>query len=296
MKPIALFLGLALCSAAADPTPIDLNAQAIQLFQQARYPEAEQAYRQALAGWDRMGPAAVASRAVTEGNLGTLFRVEGRYADAQPLLLDWLHESEAAAGPDSISVARASTSLAALFEAQVRLADAEAFALRADAILQRHADEQPAEFADNSRILASIWLDQGRYREGEELLRRLIPSLPERLAVGAYNDLAASALRQGQISQAEPLAMQAVELARRVLPGHPLLATAINNLAQIERFQQRYEEAEKHYREAIETWKHALGSAHPDVAKGWMNLAALYHERGREAGAEDLYRQSVRVF
>jgi tetratricopeptide (TPR) repeat protein len=229
--------------------------------------------------------------------MGTLFRVEGRYGEAEPLLLDWLRQSEAATGPDSISVARASSSLAALYHAQGRGVDAEPFALRADGILQRHADEEPGEFADNSRILASIWLDQGRYSEGEALLRRLLPNLPDRLAVGAYNDLAAGALRQGRLSEAEPLALQAVEVAHRALPaGHPLLAVTINNLAQIERFQQRYEEAEKHYREAIGLWKQALGSGHPDLAKGLMNLAALYHERGREAGAEDLYRQAAGIF
>src|SRR5215467_1082738 len=111
MKLIALILGLVVWSAAADRTPVDLNAAAIQLFYQARYAEAEQMYRQALAGWARMGPAAAAGRAVTEGNLGTLLRVQGRYGEAEPLLLDWVRQSEITAGPDSVSLARAAGGL-----------------------------------------------------------------------------------------------------------------------------------------------------------------------------------------
>jgi len=32
------------------------------------------------------------------------------------------------------------------------------------------------------------------------------------------------------------------------------------------------------------------------VARGLMNLAAFYHERGREAGAEELYREAAAIF
>src|SRR5256885_7666790 len=38
------------------------------------------------------------------------------------------------------------------------------------------------------------------------------------------------------------------------------------------------------------------GRQHPDTAKGLMNLAAFYHERGRESGAEELYRQAAAIF
>jgi len=88
-----------------------------------------------------------------------------------------------------------------------------------------------------------------------------------------------------------------LEMAPRVLrQGDPLEASALNNLAQICRFQGRYVEAEQHYREAIAIWEAAFGERHPDTAKGMLNLAALYHERGREAGAEDLYRKAAAIF
>jgi len=116
-------------------------------------------------------------------------------------------------------------------------------------------------------------------------------------AVTDSNNRAVLELRQNHLAEAESLACQALELARRVLPAkHPLAAVTLNNLAQVERFQQRYLEAETHYREAIAIWRESLGGAHPDTAKGLMNLAALYHDRGREGGAEDLYRQAAAIF
>ena len=76
-------------------------------------------------------------------------------------------------------------------------------------------------------------------------------------------------------------------------PRHPVTAGALNNLAQACRFQGKYLEAEKPYREAIAILEDALGAQHPDVARGLTNLAAFYHERGREAGAEDLYLRAA---
>jgi tetratricopeptide (TPR) repeat protein len=106
-----------------------------------------------------------------------------------------------------------------------------------------------------------------------------------------------AALRLDDLPRAESLVRRALDMAPRVLPGRqPLEAAALNNLAQICRFQGRYAEAEQHYREAIAIWEAALGPRHPDTAKGMLNLAALYHERGREAGAEDLYRRAESIF
>ena len=55
-------------------------------------------------------------------------------------------------------------------------------------------------------------------------------------------------------------------------------------------------EAEIYYRKAIEIWEDTLGPEHPDLARGLMNLAALYHERGRETGSEDLYLRAAQIF
>jgi len=257
---------------------------------------AEALYRRALAAWDRLGSGLAANRAVTAGNLGELLRTVGRYSEAEPLLLEWMRQAETARS-DSLESARAAHSLAALYLAMGQLGKAEQYASRASRVFASCADASSEEKTASRRTLASVLLSSGRYAEGEAELREILEGLPDRLAVGAYNDLATAELRQNRIPEGEAYALRAVGLARRVLPaGHTLLAASLNNLAQAERFQARYLDAEQHYREAIAIWEEAFGRSHPEVAKGLMNLAAFYHERQRESGAEDLYRRATGIF
>lgn len=260
-----------------------LNALGIDLAAQGRDRDAEWAYRRSLEEWDRLGLQKTVSRSTTAANLGILLQAKGRYSEAEPVLLDRFQQADG-----NEETARAARDLAALYLTWGHLDEAESFALRSEALFQ-----QPAEQIASRRLLASTMLAQGRIEEGSDLLRALLKDLPDRSAITAYNDLATVEIRRNQPAKAESLVLEALELARRVLPAeHEYVAVALNNLAQCQRFQGRYLQAEKNYRQAIDIWKHVLGAQHPDLAKGLMNLAAFYHERGREAGAEDLYRQA----
>ncbi|GEM_PF-1253148 len=272
------------------------NARGLELNQQGRYPEAEDAYRRSLAAWDQLGPQTALSRGITAGNLGMLLLKEGRYAESEPLLAGSLKQIEGAAGHESGETARAVENLAALYLAWELPSQAEPYARRAAAIFEGLANDGEEARASH-RLLGSILLAERRFSEAEELLRALLPDVSERAAIGVYNDLAVAESSQSHLAEAEPLARKALDLARRVLPpNHPLIAVSLNNLAQVQRFEGRYLEAEQNYRAAIDIWKRALGAGHPDVGKGLMNLGAFYHDRGRDAGAEDLYRQAASIF
>lgn len=302
MKTFWLFASLfSLCAgvpaeAHDDPNPAQLNAAGLELYHQGRFVEAEAAYRRSLAAWDRLGPQTALSRAITSGNLGAVLQVEGRYAEAQSLLATCLQQVETITGPQSPDAARANESLASLYVAWGSPDRAEPYGVRAKTIFDA-AEGQPEGRIASRRMLASVLLAEGRAPEAEDLLRALLPELPERAAASAYSDLAAAETSRNHLAEAEEFAAKALDLARRNYPaGHPMLAIVLNNLAQVQRFEGSYLDAEKNYRAAIDIWKHAFGPQHPDVAKGLMNLAAFYHDRGRETGAEDLYRQAAAIF
>ena len=81
---------------AAETLPLaESNAQALELFYAGRYREAEPLYLAALAGWVRMGAVAERDRIVTAVNLGTLLRAEGRFAEAESVLLECIRRAEA---------------------------------------------------------------------------------------------------------------------------------------------------------------------------------------------------------
>jgi Tfp pilus assembly protein PilF len=280
--------------------PLESNALALELFYAGRYTEAEAAYGAALAGFDRLGAAGLRDRIVTAANLGTLLRAEGRFRQAESVLLDSLRRAEAlntpGSGENSLEWGRAASGLAALYLAWQEFGKAESFALRAQAILKKNLEPGDAERINNASILGSIYLEQGRYDEAEPLLRAALEHAGPRLATRTYNELAILALRRHRFDEAESLELRALETNRQLagLPS-PLTATIIDNLAQICLLQKRYVEAEQHYRDAISIWEATLGKQHPDTGKAYMNLAEFYHLRGRESGAEELYERAAKI-
>ena len=95
---------------------------------------------------------------------------------------------------------------------------------------------------------------------------------------------------EGRYEEGAKVAKEALEVAEAALgPGHPDVATGLNNLAELYRAQGRYDEAEPLYERALAIWEGILGPQHLNVATGLNNLALLYHALGRYAEAEPLY-------
>jgi len=287
---VVLAAGLGTWGAVADPNI--RNNQGVQLASEGRYAEAEAAYRQALEEWAQRPsqPATARGRALTLENLGAVLRLAGRYQESGTVLKQALSEMESATGKESAEVGGVLRHLAALYRVTGDAAKAESCTLRADPLL-----DEP-ERTNNRLVLASVYIDEHRFPEARAILQ---PALPE--AGGAFlfaidSDLAAAALGEGKLDQAEAFAQRALEVARGVLaPNSTAPATVWTNLGQIYRFQKRYVEAESSYRKAIEIWS-AASPMHPFLARGLMNLAAFEQERGRVQAAEELYRRAAGVF
>jgi hypothetical protein len=282
----------------APAAGVELSSMGKQLYLAARYAEAEAVYGlaiQALDGFDTQQPDTSLNRALTAGNLGVVLRAEGRYREAESRLSESVRQLDALHRSDGLEYATMASNLGSVYWALGDMAKAEALVHRADAIFTQSGASDSRR--GNRQILGSIYVEQQRYQDAEELLLPLLEGADDKQAASIYNNLTAAALGRGEFVLAEERAGSAVELARRTLPAaHPVLAACLNNLAQSLRFQGRYLEAERLYRDALEIWERVYGPRHPDVAKGLINLGAFYHERGREAGAEDLYFRGAAIF
>jgi tetratricopeptide (TPR) repeat protein len=293
------FLGFMFATAVAQGPDMasakDLSDRASQLYDQARYAEAETLYRQAIEAWGVLGPEAAQARAIDRRNLGAVLRATGRYHDAEPLLTDSLRELEAG-GAGVMEVERALFNLASLYRSEGDLVKAESFGLRAAGVIDNRSDIPVPDRQGPRLILASIYLEQRRFAEAERILNSALEGADGAIAVAAYNGLTMAAMARSDYAQAEAFARRALYFAGLALPaGHPGVAAAWNNLAQACRFQGKYLEAEKAYRVAIGLWEDTLGPSHPNLAQGLMNLGAFYHERRREAGAEALYSRAAGI-
>ncbi len=73
------------------------------------------------------------------------------------------------------------------------------------------------------------------------------------------------------------------------------LARSLNNLANLYYFQEKYEQAEPLYMQALELRKQLLGENHPDSARSLNNLALLYKSQGKYEQAEPLLIQGLEL-
>ncbi len=69
-------------------------------------------------------------------------------------------------------------------------------------------------------------------------------------------------------------------------PGHPNVATSLNNLATLYIVTDRYAEAEPLQKRSLAIWEKALGPEHPHVATSLENYAALLRQTARADEAE----------
>src|ERR1051325_6394968 len=124
MKMLLLLASL-MASKVTASNPERLNAQAVEDYRMGRFQQAEGGFRAALEGWVHANPASAKERALAGVNLGAVLMVEGRYAEAESVLTEFIGTLQMLDGQDSPDAARATYSLAALYQEVGRHADAE---------------------------------------------------------------------------------------------------------------------------------------------------------------------------
>jgi tetratricopeptide (TPR) repeat protein len=299
-------LAIVLCvpALAADPLAEAraLNQQAIALYRQARYAEAESLFKIALNIREKtLGPDHP-EVAQSLNNLALLYKVQSRYAEAKPLYERALAIREKALGPDHPDVATVLNNLAALYQGQSLYAEAEPLHKRALAIREKALGVEHPDVAVSLNNLAGLYDAQGRYAEAEPLYKRALairegalgPDHPEFGAT--LNSLAGLYRQQARYAEAEPLYKRALAIREKTFgPDHPDVAATLDSLAGLYRRRARYAEAEPLYKRALAIEEKAVGPDHPDVATALNNLALLYREQARYAEAEPLYKRALAI-
>jgi tetratricopeptide (TPR) repeat protein len=97
-------------------------------------------------------------------------------------------------------------------------------------------------------------------------------------------------------AQAEYLFKRAYVIYRRVLgPAHHDLASCMNKLAVLYRYQKKYPQAERLHQRALRIREQELGPLHPDVGTSLNNLAVLYMVAGKLDLAEKLCQRGLAI-
>jgi tetratricopeptide (TPR) repeat protein len=240
--------------------------------------------------------------ATSLNNLAVLYDNQGKYSEAEPLLLDALEMRKQLFTGDHPDVASSLNNLALLYHSQGRYSEAEPLYLDALKMRRRLFTNDHPDVASSLNNLALLYHNQGKYSEAEllyldalEMRRRLFPGDHPDVAT-SLNNLALLYDSQGKYSEAEPLYLDVLEMTKRLFTGdHPDVATSLNNLALLYHNQGKYSEAEPLYLDALEMRRRLFTGDHPDVANSLNNLASLYDSQGKYSEAELLYLDALEM-
>lgn len=97
-------------------------------------------------------------------------------------------------------------------------------------------------------------------------------------------------------SESEPFYVRSLQISERTYgPEHPQVALALNNLADLYRFQNRCEESESRYQRALRISEKSLGVEHPQVGLILEGYAHLLLNMKRLREAAEIGKRAIRI-
>jgi eukaryotic-like serine/threonine-protein kinase len=261
--------------------------------------EAQQQLERALAIRERMlgdnDPATWKSM----DSLATLYRLEGKYAPAEPLrkkLLDARRRSLGERNPDTLD---AMNNLALLYRYEGKRDLAEPLYVTAVDGLRKlkGVDRQRLTTIAN---LAQLYKDQAKYSQAEQLYNEVLKAAPA--VFGAehpstlvlMNNLAQVYLDEGRLAEAESLQRKVADADSRILGAeHPYTLADRGNMARIYRDEGKYREADALFRRVLDAQRRVSGNDHPDTLTTAQLLGTVKLSEGEYADAEQLFTQAL---
>ncbi|MEQ8957101.1 MAG: CHAT domain-containing protein [Coleofasciculus sp. C2-GNP5-27] len=235
-------------------------------------------------------------------NRADIYYNQGRYIDAESLLIQALDIRKHIFGQDHPDVANILNNLANIYYSQGRYSEAEILFLQALEIRKVLFGQKHPDIAGNLNNLALLYRNQGRYSEAETLflqaleMRKVILGEDHPDVADSWHSLALLYRNQERYTEAETLLLQALETYKHLLgQEHLSVATSLNNLGSLYSSQGRYSEAEPLLHQALDLTKRLLGEKHPSVAIRLNNLASLYKSQGDIDSALKFLKQGLNV-
>jgi eukaryotic-like serine/threonine-protein kinase len=259
---------------------------------------------QAVAIWDQAEDPHATERLRALNALGTMYRVQGRTAEAESVLRRAVELGQSTSDEvGSLEFANAARSLAGVHLVLGRYAEAEPYLREALAIQERLLGGDHHEVGTTLSNLSAMHLRQRQLEEAEPYLRRAL-----RITEGIYgrmhpyvaeelNNLGALYALLGRRSEAEAAYRDAYAIMTRVLePDHPDMGRILHNLGESSHTRGDLPEAELKLARALEIKEQALGPDHVSVALTLRWLANVRRDQGRDDEATALYRRALGIY
>ncbi|BCS23768.1 uncharacterized protein APUU_40212S [Aspergillus puulaauensis] len=236
------------------------------------------------------------------GKVGRCFVEEGRYDDAERLLLECVASRRELLDANDPKLLSSITDLGRVYWGQGRYkeaADASIQVLHSQQVVL--GDDHPDTLL-SKHVLAAGMLFQGRLEEAETINRQVFQQRKSILGdedpatLRTMSALGAVLRYRGRLQEAEELLGQAVELGRVILgPEHPHTLDSMMSLALNLSELGRLSEAEELLLKVYEVQKTILGENHPSTLITMGNLACIYHEMNRLEESEELHAKTLEI-
>lgn len=234
--------------------------------------------------------------------LGTHLMLEGRYPEAEALLLLEVEDRRAGAGEGTPALADALNNLGNLYQRSARPEEAESAHLEALEIRRRVLPADHPDLSLSLNNLGTVAAGRGDMDSADAWMSEAIEVLEARVGRENRNvalsvmNLGWIRMRRGRLEEAEALIRESLDLfGRTVGPQSPDAGLALGNLAQVLQDQGRLAEAEAAAREALRVREAAHGPESMHAAWRSWHLASILQLQGRLEEAEPLYARSLEI-
>lgn len=283
--------------------PADMSLFALILMDQGLYSRANESLTQAVERCEAIGLGTNHPSTLTiKNNLASVYRVQGRWTEAENLQTSVVEARRSRLGADHYRTLTSMANLASIYSAQGRYREAEGLQLQVmEGFKSTHGPEHPHTLISMSN-LASIYRIQGKLQDAESLQTQAMWSRREKFGtnhpdtLASMNSLASIFRAQGQPERAEELQREVVEIRTRSLgSNHPNTLASKNNLALTYNDQGKGREAWELQSQVVELTRAKLGPQHPHTLTGLNNLALIAKCQGRHTEAMTLMRSCAKT-
>ena len=306
--------------AEADVAAWEAHSRAgIKAQEELRFGDAEREFRNALREAQAMVPHDW-RLIVSLDNLGDAIRVLQRTEEAEVFYREAVEAAEALRGRDDLLILEPLKVLAWFYQRQHRYDDAARVYERGMLLTGRAFGGDHPKVVRYLTALAELARLQGRYREGEELIRRALTIVqPVRYDLGpglaaVFLDLAWFLQVTGREAAAEAVTQEAVGVLRKAPRGaeglvrnaldvregalgadHPSVATLLDHLALVLEVQGRFDKAIVLRQRALRITGDAFGEGHLNLVPSLRGYAGLLRRMGRETDARLLEARAAAI-
>src|SRR6266581_1185065 len=186
--------------------------------------------------------------------------------------------------------------------AQKRIQYARAMEHFREAEKLTNRDRHPEEWAEVQHAIAYLSLDQGQYRDAENILQTVVEVRTHMIGsenpdtLMSRNHLGYALWVEGKYAEAESQYRDVIKLREKVLgPQHRLTLVSLMNLAFVLNEEGKYAEAEVQYDDLIKIQGKVLGPEHPNTLMSRGNLGVALWNQGKYAEAETQFRDVIKL-